>query len=376
MRNPATRAELVKLARILDTDVDELEYLSYLEAERLRTLREGITEALFEKFRPTFSGFARLSSMLPLGISARISERVLGPTLSGRIAGEMPPEKAIELSARLSDKFLADTCLHIDPVRAKPIIAGFPVDRAVAITKLLLERREMITMGRFVDVLPRATLLAATDAIGKESDLLEISFFVENSDQLGVVIDHLSVERREAIVQAAASEDLWPEVIATLLRIDPASRMAMAELAMRQNAATLDTLIRAAAAEDLWPALLQIADEMPSSAIGTLATEPAFDEAAVIRSVIDSVIGNDLWPRFRNQIPAMGADRVARLIEVAAAERGPFLWELDKRIADDDRDLEVLRAAVENLDDATREKAAKACDHGHLAAVLGKAGSA
>jgi len=370
MRNPATRAELVKLARILETDVESLEHLSYLEAERLRTLREGITEALFEKFRATFSGFARLSSMLPLGISARISERVLGPTLSGRIAGEMPPKKAIELSERLSDTFLADTCLHIDPVRAKPIIAGFPVDRAVAITRLLLERGEMITMGRFVDVLPRDTLFAATDAITREADLLAISFFVENSDQLDQVIDYLDVERREAIIHAAAREDLWPEVIATLLRIGKVPRMAMSELAMAQDAAILDSLIRAAAAEDLWPALLTMADEIPESAIGRLAEQPAFGEANVIRSVIDSIVANDLWARFRGQLTAMGTDRVARLIEVAAAERAPFLWELDKRLAGDDADVEALRRAVRELDTETRKRASAACGNGHLASAL------
>ncbi|MES1931129.1 hypothetical protein T35B1_00875 [Salinisphaera shabanensis T35B1] len=370
MRNPAIQAELVKLARVLQTEIAELEHLDYLEAERLRTLREGITEALFEKFRSTFTGFARLSSMLPLAISARISERVLGPTLSGRIAGEMPPEKAIDLAARLSDSFLADTCLHIDPVRAKPIIAGFPVDRAIAITRLLLERGEMITMGRFVDVLPQQTLFAATDAIEDESDLLKIGFFVENSAQLDRVIEHLDTRRREAIVTAAAAEGLWPEVIATLLRIGQTSRLAMAELAMAQEAAILDSLIRAATEDDLWPALLQIADEMPSSVIGTLAHEPAFAEAAVVRSVIDSVIANDLWDRFRNQTPSMGAPRLARVLEVAADERKPFLWELDRRLRDGDTDLAALREASAQLTPETRARAHSACAGGLLAATL------
>lgn len=370
MTEPAIRAELVKLARILETEPENLEYLSYLEAERLRTLREGITDALFEKFRTTFSGFARLSSILPVAISARISERVLGPMLSGRIAGEMPAEKAITLSARLSDEFVADTCLHIDPVRARPIIAAFPIERAVAITRILLERGEIITMGRFVDVLPRETLLAATDAITDEAALLRISFFVENSDQLDVVIDHLSVERRAGIVRAAARDDLWSEVVATLLRISAQSRLAMAELALEQKNETLDSLIRAAAADDLWPALLQIADEMPGSAIGTLSQQSAFDEAPVICSVIDSVIGNDLWERFRNQLPAMGVARVARVIEVATAERGPFLWELDKHIDRADDDFDVLEAAAQRLDNVTREKAVSICEGGLLAQAL------
>ena len=374
MRNLATQAELVKLARILQTDTDELEHLDYLEAERLRTLREGITEALFEKFRPTFTGFARLSSIVPLAISARIAERVLGPILAGRIAGEMAPDKAIDLAARLSDSFLADTCLHIDPVRARPIIAGFPVDRAIAITRLLLARGEIITMSRFVDVLPEHTLFAATDAIENESDLLEIGFFVEDSKQLDRVIAHLDRDRREAIVAAAASEQLWPEVLATLLRIGEHARLAMAELAMAQNAAILDSLIRAAAQDDLWPALLQIADEMPSRLIGTLASEPAFTDAAVIRSVIDSVIANDLWARFRNQTTAMGEERLARVLEVAANERKPFLWELDRRLQADDADRDALTNASARLSAETRQRAHGACAGGLLAEALADAG--
>jgi len=373
MKDAATRAELVKLARILDTDVSDVEYLSYMEAKRLRALREGITDALFEKFRSSFTGFARLSSFLPLAISAKISERVLGPTLSGRIAGEMPPERAIDMAGKLSDTFLAETCLQLDPVRARPIIAGFPVDRAVAITRILLERKEYITMGRFVDVLPKSTLFAATNAISHEADLLEISFFVESSEQLDQVIDHLSIERREAVIQAAATQDLWPEVIATLLRIGATPRIALAELALAQDAATLDSLIRAAAENDLWPALLQLADELPNDTIASLSEQPAFDETAVIRSVIDSVVSNDLWEALRNQLSSMGHARCARLIEVASAERAPFLSELDGRLRETGAAIDTLRAAADLLDAGTRKKAAAACNGGPLAQVLDSA---
>ncbi|MES1923711.1 hypothetical protein [Salinisphaera sp. T31B1] len=370
MKDAATRAELVKLARILDTDVEDVEYLAYLEAGRLRALREGITDALFEKFRSSFSGFARLSSFLPLAISARISERVLGPTLSGRIAGEMPTDRAIEMADRLSDTFLAETCLQLDPVRARPIIAGFPVDRAVAITRILLQRREYITMGRFVDVLPTKTLFAATDAIADEADLLEISFFVESSEQLDRVIEYLDIERREAVIRAAAAQDLWPEVISTLLRIGPISRRALAELALAQDAATLDSLIRAAAENDLWPALLQLADDLPDDAIASLSHQPAFDETVIVRSVIDSVVTNDLWAALRNQLPGMGAERCRRMIDVAAHERAPFLSELDVRLQSDDAAMAPLQQAARTLDNDTRTRARAACGSGALARAL------
>src|SRR5699024_9771775 len=105
----AKRAELLKLARILNTEPDALAFLQPHAAGQLRMLREAVTDGLFQKFRPRFAGFARMSSLLPLKISARVSEQVLGPMLSGRIASEMKPERAIELAKRLPDEFLADT---------------------------------------------------------------------------------------------------------------------------------------------------------------------------------------------------------------------------------------------------------------------------
>lgn len=370
MNDPAARAELEKLARILDTDTASLAFLDYLETDQLRTLRVGITDALFEKFRASFSGFARLSSLLPLTISAKISQRVLGPMLSGRIAGEMPPERAIELSSRLSDAFLADTCLELDPERAQPIIAGFPVARSVAITRLLLARGEYITMGRFVDVLPDETLFAATDAIDSGADLLKISFFVEDSQRLDAVIAHLDTERRRAVIDSAAAEDLWPEVIATLRRIGPEARHALAELALAQRAEILDSLIRAAAEHDLWPSLLTIGRELPDASVERLADQPAFDDARVVRSVIDSVVANDLWDALQTQLPLMGPTRCARLLEVAAGERRAFLAEFGQRVTAEDACADTLRAGSAHLATAVRAEAAAASGHTTLAALI------
>ena len=74
MTDAATRAELVKLARILDTDVDNVEYLAYLEASRLRALREGITEALFENER-TFVGYAVFFTLEHKAVDAKAVRR-------------------------------------------------------------------------------------------------------------------------------------------------------------------------------------------------------------------------------------------------------------------------------------------------------------
>jgi len=371
MNDTATRAELEKLARILGTDTETVQFLAPIDATDLRTLREGVTDAMFARFRDSFRSFARLSGIMPMAISARIAQHVLGPTLAARIAGEMPPDKAIELSARLPDSFLADTCLQLDPHRADAIIAGFPIDRAVILTRVLLARNETIVMGHFVDVLPTETLLAAADAIEDEADLLHISFFVEDNDQLDRVVAHLTPERRRGLIRAAAARDQWPEIITTLQRISPGSRAALARSALAEDNATLDSLIRAAALRDLWPALLGVGQNLEHATRARLLQQAAFNDPAVVRSALDSIAANDLWPAFAAQFEALGERGTARLLQIATRQRPEFLARLGRQMdTANENAVNNLRAAGGLLGTNLRQRVLAACDGTPLARML------
>ncbi len=366
----ATRAELLKLARILDTEPAELTFLARHDASRLRALRQSVTDALFEKFRASFSGFARLSTLLPLALSARVSERVLGPMLSGRVAGEMPSERAIDLAARLPDTFLAETCLALDPERSKAIIVGMPVDRVVAITRILQARGEYITMGRFVDVLPQTTLLAATDAIDSDEALLQISFFVEDTAQLTRVIEHLSESRRTGAILAAARHDLWPEAIATIEGIETPARVQLGELALQQDEATLDSLIRAAAEHDLWPPLMRLATQLSADARERLAAQPALAEDDVIRSIVGSVSAHECWADFCDQLAHTPPERCELLLATAAEHNPDFIARLAEHSADASAALQRLAEGGGRLSADTRGRVVAACGDTPLAAAL------
>lgn len=360
MPDIAHEAELEKLARLLQVERAALDCLDDQPVERLRRIREGLTDALFEKFRPTFAGFARMASVLPLGIAARISHGVLGPVLSGRVAGEMPPERAVDMAERLSDDFLADICVQMEPSRARPIIQSFPVERSVAITRLLLERGEYIIMGQFVDVLPRTTLLAAADAIDSPLALLRIAFFVESREQLACVIAHLSHTRRAGVIHAAADHRLWPEVIDTLERIDEHTRAELAAQALGEHDAVLDSLIRAAAEHDLWPQLLAIGATVDDDTQSRFAGQPAFDEEAVICSIVDSVDTHALWPLLEQYLAGMGPSRAARMLAVCTEQRPGPLADMAQRFELTPATTAVLGAACDRLDAGQRDAAAQA----------------
>ncbi|MDA3921242.1 MAG: hypothetical protein PF501_11285 [Salinisphaera sp.] len=356
----ARDAELQKLARLLQTEREAMNFLADRPLAELRQLRQGLTDALFREYRPAFAGFAKVSSRLPLGIAARIAQRVLGAVLSGRIAGEMPPERAVDMASRLSDEFLADICLHMEPQRAQPIIRSFPLERSVTVTSLLLERGEYITMGQFVDVLPRATLLAATDAIDSPLALLRIAFFVENSAQLETVIEHLSNTRRGELLQTAANEQLWPEVLNTLSLLDGNTRTELARQALTEDAAIVDSLIRAAAAQDLWPQLLSLGEALDEITEAQFAGQPAFAEPEIICSIADSVVRHNLWGLFEHQIVLMGEERAARMLRVCSRMRPSVLAAMAQHFALNAQTVETLTQAARQLTDDERQAAAEA----------------
>ena len=362
-------AELYKLARILNIERHEVDFLADEDAACLRVIREGLGEALFAKFRPAFAAFAQMAGILPLRLSAEIAKRVLGPTLSGRIAGEMPVNEAIGMAARLPDAFLADVCLQLEPARARAILADFPLARSVAVTDLLRARGELLTMGQFVDVLPAATLIAATDRIEDPAELLRIGFFVENGDQLDRVITHLSPAMRTAMVDAAARHDLWPQAMHILRRLSAQTRSELIANVLEHDDAVLDSLIRGAAAHDLWPGLLEVGQDLDSETRDRAGARPAFADTGVLVSAIDSVGGNDLWSVFDTRMTARDTARTARVLAVAVDERPDFIVALARR------DLSItaesnLAGAAAVLDADTRERVVAACGDTRLASLL------
>ena len=114
-----TRAEITKLSRLLGVKAEQLSYLDAIAPKALIQLRNGLTERFFAGNRKMFQRVAASSRLLPTALNATISQKVFGPMLSARIAGELPYKSAIDMANKLSTPFLADVTLEIDPARAK-----------------------------------------------------------------------------------------------------------------------------------------------------------------------------------------------------------------------------------------------------------------
>jgi len=221
------RAEVIKLARLLNTDADELAALEDVPPEDLRELRETITSRLFDGHVGAFRRAVHASGILPTGVSATIAEKAMGPLLCARLAGLVPTERAIGVAAHLSPDFLTEVAINMDPRRASDVIAGISAERIEEIARRLADRGEHVVMGRFAGHLSDDTLRRTFAALD-DSDLLHIAFVLEEG--LDRAVSLMPNERLIGVLRCAAEEDLWPEAVAMLDDLAPERRLELTRM--------------------------------------------------------------------------------------------------------------------------------------------------
>jgi hypothetical protein len=257
------RAEVLKLARVLERRPEQVDYLEQLPLADLVALRERITEVLWNANGSALNRLASASKLLPSVVSATISERAFGPLLSARLAALLDPERAVDVATKLSPPFLADVAIELDPRRASEVISRIPPRQIAAITRELVRREEYVTMGRFVGHLRDDAIAAALEAMDDRS-LLLIGFVLEDKGHLQVLVALLPQPRLTGIVQAAAAADLWVEALDLLNHLSERQRSEIGATALELDHASLEAIVAVVIEHDLWQEVLVIAEHDPT----------------------------------------------------------------------------------------------------------------
>jgi len=250
------RAEAVKLARLLALAPEAVAYTESQPAAQTRAFREALTKALFDQHRGGFQRLAGLAKLLPASLTAKLAEKALGATVSGRVASEMEPGRAVEIAKNLPAPFLADLTVQLDPKRAAAVVARMPVDIVLKAALELLRRQDYITMARFVDVLDETALKAVMEAMPSDEALLRVGFFVENPDRLETLAGLLPEKRLLGTLRVAQTGNLWSEALALIAHIGPALQGRYGDLLAAEPPAMLDSLLAAARQHGFWTTLL------------------------------------------------------------------------------------------------------------------------
>jgi hypothetical protein len=347
MSDLQTRAELIKLSRALGAPEGAVAFLARLGHLELRQLTQAVSQALFNEHKAAFQRLADASRLLPASLVAKISELVFGPMLCARVAALMSPERATEIARKLRTKFLADVTMQLDPRSASELLAGIPTPIIVDVARLLLERHEYVTMGRFVDELTDEAIRAVTRSITDDTALLRIAFFVERRERLVELIEILPRDRLAGIVKSviAGPEELQTAGLAVIGQLSARQQGALGELAIGLGAAVLTTLI---------------------------AVAQRHGASAAVAAVIQNV---DAAGR-RRFVEMLGAIEDSRLKAWGRATTQGGLWPAAIAVFEAcDADLQAqAAAALRRLDPPERMAAWRAADKaGQLTAVLRQA---
>lgn len=318
MSRLAQHAEQLKLARFLDVDPAELALLAPVSAEDIHALREQVARAAYAHDEAYFKRVVAASKLLPVPVLALIAEKVLGPLLSARIAGQMDVKRGVGIASRLPAKFLADVCLSLDPGRTRELIAAIPVDAIVKVALELARREEHVTMGRFVDIIGDDAIRAVLAALGDNAHLLRIAFFAENKQRLDDIIGLLSEARLVDIIRTAASSaDLWPEALGLMQHLSPEVRGRLGDLAASLEEDVLTSMAGSIRAHGLWGDALPIVTSMSEASQARFANLPAVQDEAMLAEILLAAGRHGAWPELLPLVRLMDAEGKTRCARVA-----------------------------------------------------------
>jgi hypothetical protein len=312
-----TRAEIQRLARLVEVEPEVFEGLAAAPLADLRRLREQVTSVMFDTHRATFMRIAAVSRLLPPSLAATIARRAFGPLLTARLAAHVDPQRAAELAAHLPAEFLADVAVALDPRRADALLHRLPTRLVEPVARILLERDEHAAAARYIEVLP-LTVLQDLLPVADDGDILHLGFLAEAPEVIDAIAGGLPEERLAELVVAAHELGLWDEVLVFLGHVGPEQRARLGDIAAAQDDELLTGLVRAAQDAGAWELLLPIVGMMSSANRRRLASLPAVHEAEVLHSIVATAARSDEWPDLLPLVPELPADARTQVVSAVA----------------------------------------------------------
>lgn len=279
--------ELARLADELGAQPDELDELGGADADDLAHLRHQLADGLAAHHAPVFDGFAQASTLVPAALAARVTRRVIGPALAGRMAGSMSGDRAATIMGHLDTSFLADSCRTLSPAAAADLVPAIDDEQVIATSRELARRDDHTTLGRFVDALDDRRLRLVLDAFAAGRHLLLAGAAADTGAALDRVVTLLDPDERAGVVAAAADH---PDAAANVLvRISSESRGLLLQGIARHDddelVALLDDL--AATLRSSVP-LRWAADSLPGPEVA--AASALLDRSKELRGAIGRIV--------------------------------------------------------------------------------------
>jgi len=316
----ASRAEILKLAALLETRSARLSFLQPVPAARIRHLRERLCDLLHDEAAARLRHLVTLAQLLPVPLAALAAQRVCGPLLSGELAGQMRPARALAVAQHLDDGFLTELAPALDPRRARELYAGLPPERAARLAALLLARGELAVLARMVESLGSTALGAVLAQVRDDRAVLGLLYLLAPEERAQRLLDLLEPQRLRQLVlaPAAGAAELWPQSLWLLSFVDDARRRLLGDVVAAEDDGVVDGLIDAVQQAQLWPAALPVLSGLGEAAQRRLLQRPAMRGPAVLRELIEAAGQNGRWAEFA-ELLRVGGEPLQRAAAAALA---------------------------------------------------------
>ncbi|ENU30836.1 hypothetical protein F991_01350 [Acinetobacter sp. CIP-A165] len=298
MTRLAVHAEIIKLARILKVSEQQLLFLQKISPESLRQFRFAIIELLQDQQKARFRHLATWVNWLPNGLNVFMVKRFLDPLIVAQIAVHLSTENLYRIAKKLSAETLAEISVHLDPRLARELLVYLTTHHIIEIAQVLLQKRDFVTMGRFVSMLSDEVVQDVAQIVEQESDLLEIAFYIESReriDHLVHVIPKARIEKALLIICDPAQRLVWPKLLALMSHIGYELKQELGDLAVHQGETVINAIIQAAQEDQLWEDMLPVVAGLSAQAQHYVANLPALRQVDIIQSIVAAADHCHLW---------------------------------------------------------------------------------
>lgn len=298
MSRLANQAELMKLAAAMEVPIEQIKFLAEVPPQALRHFRMAMIDRVFDQQQSLFRWFAAWVRWIPIWLSVLIVRFWLGLVIATRIAGALPAWRAAAIAQHVPTEFMADIAKGLDPRMTRELVRLLSSTQVEAIASVLLKRRDFMTMGRFVGLLPDKVIRDVAASIEDEGDLLEIIFHVDSRARIDHIIHLLPFERIQRammIVSDPSRRLLWPKLLSLVVNVSDTMKRQLGDLAASQGDDVLEGLIRAAEEDGLWEDILPVVACLSPEVQRQVVNHHAIQDALVMQHILDAANRGELW---------------------------------------------------------------------------------
>ncbi|CAM3808136.1 hypothetical protein [Smaragdicoccus niigatensis] len=202
------RAQIELLAKQLGVTPERIAYLERFSSVELHELRNRISDAMFDSNADMFRRISALMPIVPLSIAMPICQKICPPEMGGKAAGAIAlahPKKVAHALSLVKPEYGASAAPYLDPRAVRHVAHLAPPLPVVAIANEILQRRDYVTAGQFVDAATPELILEVEKGIDDDAGLILSGAYVFDAEVLNNVVGLIAAHNRARVNRIVAA---------------------------------------------------------------------------------------------------------------------------------------------------------------------------